>query len=146
MGLLMEINYQELKQVVENIKFEYYEHFSYNGLGYILFPCEYTEEERLNGDCPFFYINSDLADLDIYFANNFMDPKFNKPILLHEILEASLLNILDGDYSTSLNKAHEIANKFDDKYAREIFDDKTYEDYCSLKKKMDELSSNRSQN
>jgi len=134
----MNIDYQTLKEVVDNSKFESYEQLSYLGIDFLLFPCKYTEKERRKGVSPVFFRVSQIADWDIYFSVDVVDEEFQKPVLLHEILEAYTYKILrtQGMERKEANlKSHEIAKEYDDRYAKEKLDKQTYRKYCEFRKK-----------
>ena len=132
----MSIDYQALKQIVDNARFECGEEFSYLGVDFLLFPGKYSERERRINASPAFYQPSSLANWDIYLAVDVINEEFRKPILLHEILEAEQLVTLRKEgmnRQEARNQAHKTARTYDDKYAKEVLDNQTYERYCQFR-------------
>jgi hypothetical protein len=130
----MEIEYQSLKNLVHKIKFEFGEKFSYSGISFILWLCEYQEGET----SPAFYIPSSMENWNIYFSTDVVDRRFRKPVLLHEILEAERFIALQKqglNYEEAGIQAHEIARMYEDKLAKELFDNQIYKKYCTFRKR-----------
>lgn len=135
----MEIDYSALKRVVERANFGDMEELSYSGVNYLLFPCEYSEEERENGEPPVFFQGSTVADWDIYFAMKEIDERFRKPVLLHELVEAERYGKLvrDGLSKEEASvRSHDIAVSCDDKYAKELLSAEDYNDYSDFVKRV----------
>lgn len=116
----MKVNYDSLKKIVDSAKLEYYEEFSYGGLNYLFFPCEFDDEDIKKHESPAFSKPSDIIDWDIYMGANLIEEAFRKPVLLHEILEVAVCQSL---FCSGLSdkerfkRGHKIAREFDDKYA-----------------------------
>lgn len=126
----MNINYQALKQIVDKARFKYGEEFSYLGIDFLLF-------SDISDNQDAFYQHSSLVDWDIYIITDRTSRKFRKPILLHEILEAEQLGTLmkkGMNREEAGNQAHKTARIYDDKYAKELFDNQTYKMYCQFRK------------
>jgi hypothetical protein len=134
----MEIDYDEVKRVVENAEFKPWEEFSCAGLNYLLFPCEYSEGERDRRSPAVFFTSSSVADWDIYFAMEEVDERFRRTALLHEVVESGVFNSgASGEsYEDACARSHEVAVAYDDRYARESLSSKDYGDYCRFVEKV----------
>ncbi len=136
----MEVDYDELKRVVEDAEFKPWEKLAYAGLNYLLFPSdELSEREKKERAPPVFFRPSTVADWDIYFTMGEIDERFRKPVLLHEILEVERFREFDKSglpIENPLSKAHGVAMDYDNRYARESLSDKDYADYCSFVEKV----------
>ncbi|MEM4182081.1 MAG: hypothetical protein QXX68_02945 [Candidatus Pacearchaeota archaeon] len=71
--------------------------------------------------------------------SSWVDPKFIKPLVIHEFLEWLIrekFRAKDGSYfykKGSRRIAHNLASKFDEMYARELFDELTLKEYRGFK-------------
>ena len=139
----MAIDYNGLKKVVDNAKFGYYEELSFTGLTFLLFPCEYTSEDKQRKSPPIFYQPSSLADWDIYFGMNVIPRPFRKPCLLHEIVE--IISFLEIRWRPNLSpqqalkQAHDTAIGYDNQYAKEILNKQKFKKYLCLRAKFPPL-------
>jgi len=138
------IDYQNLVKIVENARFEFYEELTYDGINFLLFPGEHTEKEKEDGIPPIFYNISSIADWDIYFSTNVVPEDFKQAVLLHEIVEITIFSKFRLDssltYQESLEKAHNLAIKYDQRYARETLSEERFREYLLLREKLMDFS------
>ncbi len=73
-----------------------------------------------------------MADCDIYFSMNVVPEPFRKACLLHEIVEVVIISI----YGSPIEEAHNVAEYYDDMYARETLSGEQYREYSLLRGKL----------
>ncbi|MBT3395049.1 hypothetical protein HOA59_00730 [archaeon] len=94
---------------------------------YWIDPTSYSGE----GEIAEWFASTTYDGADIYIHDNAID-EFKKPYILHEIVESSLVR--DG---LSTHAAHLVAKHFDGEYAKEILSDSKYEEYETLRLKLE---------
>lgn len=103
-----EINAETIINVIENLKFEDYEQFEYNGTNFLLiFDKEGESPQEVDG--VEYFASTKIDGFDIYLLET-LPKKEQKRRLFHEILECNLLG-----QGLDTRTAHEIATKNEQK-------------------------------
>ncbi len=127
----MEIKYEDITKVVRKLGLRDYTFFQCGGLDHCL-----VYEDPDNGGTPAWYTypsqQVDGADIILF---NTIPRIFRKPIILHEVAEVLLRkpDYESGEFEFEMEQAHPTAKQWDERFAKETLDDKTFAEYLAYK-------------
>ncbi|MEK6940652.1 MAG: hypothetical protein AABW49_02020 [Nanoarchaeota archaeon] len=127
----MDIDYQTLRALVDGSELEDWTELKFEGLTILV---AYDDE---NSGQPAEYHHFD-SHYEIYLWAS-ISPIFRKPIVLHEVAELTLSEKYQRNGMSSEEaqlQAHNRARELDEIYAREIFDNPTFDKYLEMRKEL----------
>lgn len=131
----MSVSYRKIRDLISGLDFVFGS-FTYEGLEHVI-----VEQKNTDLSSPAWHTfpSSLVRGVQINISS-WVDSRFLKPIILHEFLEWLIreeFRIARDSYfykKGSRKIAHVMASKFDEMYARELFDSATLRDYIGFKR------------
>ena len=143
----MEINvdYDALKRTIDGTKIgEYHQTIEFEGIRFNVFECDIYGRNEPHG--PAFWIGATYgADYDIYISIDVIKKEFRRAVLLHETLEAYVINKTQSKEISDEERygmAHQIAAEYDNRYAGETLTEDEFREYLELRNQLTELRKN----
>ncbi len=97
-----EVNAPELLSVIDSLKYESYETFSYNGSNYLIIPLDQNDIES-NDDEAWFAASTAISGWDIYILTS-LPAEERRRKMFHEVLECYLI-----EHGLSRKDAHDMS-------------------------------------
>jgi hypothetical protein len=123
----MEIKYEAIKKAISRVGLEDCTFFEAGGLGHCLV---YELQGDEKSPARYSYPSEQVNGADIIMWETIPE-LFRKPILLHEVAEFLLREPLDNPpyLNRGFDEAHSTAKEWDERFARETLDEKTFTEY-----------------
>ena len=126
----MTIEYEAIREAISGVGLENYTFFEVGGLDpCLVYELEGDEKSPARYSYPSMQVNG--ADIIMWET---IPEKFRRAILLHEVAEVLLRNPKNGEFETGrLREAHSTAKEWDERFAGETLDKKTFAEYLRYK-------------
>jgi hypothetical protein len=133
----MTIKYEAIREVISRVDLEDYTFFEAGELGHCLV---YETQGDEKSPAKYSYPSEQVNGADIIMWETIPE-QFRRPILLHEVAEVLLRkpNYEKSEFELGMEEAHSTAKEWDERFAGETLDKKTFAEYLKYKSSFSEF-------
>lgn len=127
----MDIDYQKLRALIDGSELEDWTELKFEGLTSLV-----AYDDKNSGRPVEYHSFGDHYEIYLWES---ISPIFRKPIVLHEVAELTLTQTYQRNgmsFEEARLQSHNRARELDEKYAKEIFDNPTFQRYLETRKEL----------